>query len=267
MHALFEYLTAIARGLAAVVAGLLPHRYWNSVYRLPVSRLALVSALLTLCAGVLVGAGGFLDYATRAARAANQATLEIAVRQNSGELPAGAPITTAAPVAVSMLSLLAFTFFTPLGLFATYLMVSGFVRVVSSLIDEPFGDPILTGVDALVRRSGHWAADATRRRARQREEGPETPDRLYTGEWTDLSGVDYVVVSSRRKPGWDAGAFVITSDKWYTLGEPFDLRLPEGLRTVYPLTEQKVNEVLRRGVRYELPPLERARRRGPRSIT
>lgn len=258
-----EYLTALLRGLAAVPAGLLPRRYWERVlYRLPISRLALVSALLTFLTGGFIGARGFLDYATRAAGAANQAMLEIAARQNAGQLPAGEPITTAAPVAFSILSLVAFALFTPLGLFATYLTVSGFVRAASSLVDEPFGDPILTGVDALVRRSSARAVAASRRRARARAEGPETPDRLYTGEWAGLSGVDYVVVSSRRKPGWDAGAFVITSDKWYTLGTPFDMRLPEGLRTVYPLTEQRVNEVLRRGVRYELPPLERTGRRG-----
>lgn len=258
-----EYLTALLRGLAAVPAGLLPRRYWERVlYRLPISRLALVSALLTFLLGGFIGPRGFLDYATRAAGAANQAMLEIAARQNAGQLPAGEPITTAAPVAFSILSLVAFALFTPLGLVATYLTISGFVRAVSSFVDEPFGDPILTGIDAVVRRLSSRAADASRRRAREREEGREVADRLYTGEWAGLSSVDYVVVAARRKPGWNAGAFVITSGQWYTLGTPFDLRLPEGLRTVYPLTEQRVNEVLRRGVAYELPPLERTGRRG-----
>ena len=96
---------------------------------------------------------------------------------------------------------------------------------------------------------------------RHRAEGPVVADRLYTGDWAGLEGVDFVVVASRRKPDWTRGTFVITSDKWYTLGDPFDLHLPQGLRTVYPLTEQKVMEVLRRGVAYELPPLFTARPR------
>ncbi len=269
MPSFIEYLTAFVRGLAAVLVGFLPRRYWEGIfYRLPISRLALSSALLTLLTGGFIGADGFLDYSTHVGRAANQTMLEIAAGQNAGQLPAGEPITTAAPVAVSMLSLFAFVFFTPLGLFSTYVTVSGVVRAVSSFVDEPFGDPVLTGADTLVRWSGRRVAEGSRRRARERDEGPEVSDRLYAGEWAGLPDVDYVVVASRRKHGWEAGAFIITTDKWYTLGRPFDLRLPEGLRTAYPLTEQKVNEVLRRGVRYELPLVERATRlRAPRRTT
>ena len=42
---------------------------------------------------------------------------------------------------------------------------------------------------------------------------------------------------------------------WFTLGEPFDRPMPNGLRTVYPLTLQTTAlDVLRKGVN-ELPPL------------
>jgi hypothetical protein len=86
---------------------------------------------------------------------------------------------------------------------------------------------------------------------------------LYEGSCANLPGVDYVVVSARRKPGWEAGAFVMTPDQWYTLGTPFEMRTPDGrLRTVYPLTAQTNNEVLRRGVHYELPPLRRGKGEG-----
>ncbi len=46
--------------------------------------------------------------------------------------------------------------------------------------------------------------------------------------------------------------FVMTSDKWYRLGTPVERQMPGGLRTLYPLTELRDNEALRKGVRYEL---------------
>lgn len=219
------------------------------------------SALVTMVAGGVAGARGFIDYARAAASAANDATWELAARQIRGEIPPDVEITTAGPVAISALSLVAFLFFTPLGLFSLYLAASGAVRLVSAWVDDPFGDPILTGLDRLLNRTGRRMTESHRRRARERAEGPEVPDRLFTGEWAGMPDVTCVVVSSRRKAGWTRGVFVITSGPWYTLGEPFDLELPEGLRTVYPLREQTTNEVLREGVRYELPRLETARRR------
>jgi hypothetical protein len=65
-----------------------------------------------------------------------------------------------------------------------------------------------------------------------------------------------VVIASRQKPGWTSGTFVITKDAWYRLGEPFEFRSPEGLRTAYTLTALQTTEVLRRGIRYDLPPLD-----------
>lgn len=60
------------------------------------------------------------------------------------------------------------------------------------------------------------------------------------------------------QPGWDSGAFVITRDKWYRLGGPVERQTPGGLRTLYPLTELRDHEALRRGVPYELPPVSGA---------
>ena len=53
-----------------------------------------------------------------------------------------------------------------------------------------------------------------------------------------------------------------------TLGEPFDRPLPQGLRTLYPLTAQTLGaDVLRKGVSYELPPLSPAPTRPRRDTT
>jgi hypothetical protein len=207
-----------------------------------------------------VGGRGLLAYLDRAARASVDAAFNLAARQVRGE--AGGPdITTWHLQQLSIFSFVAFLLFTPLGLFATYLVVSGVARAISGWVDQPVGDPLLTWLDAVARRTIRRTARRRAEAARRRAEGPEVPDRLFTGDWAGLDGVDLVVVASRRKPDWTRGAFVITSDKWYTLGEPFDLELPQGVRTIYPLTEQKVMEVLRRGLAYQLPPLFTARSR------
>ena len=81
------------------------------------------------------------------------------------------------------------------------------------------------------------------------------PDVLLTGSAAGLSGCSLVVVASRRKPGWTRGAFVVTAQRRFRIGDPLDCRTPNGLRRLYPLTEATDLEVMRRWVRYELPPL------------
>ena len=131
------------------------------------------------------------------------------------------------------------------------------------MTDQATGDPLLTGLDELARSLGQRGRLSSARRRRAREEGPEVADRLFTGEGAGLAGVDYLVVASRRKPDWTAGTIVMTSEGWYRLGAPFDARLPYGLRTVYPLIRLDTAEVLRKAVRYDLPPLQR----GPGRLT
>jgi hypothetical protein len=65
------------------------------------------------------------------------------------------------------------------------------------------------------------------------------------------------VIASRRKTGWDAGTIVVTPGAWYRLGEPYDVDLPQGLRTAYPMTPIEMTAVLRRWVSYSLPALQR----------
>jgi hypothetical protein len=97
------------------------------------------------------------------------------------------------------------------------------------------------------------------RATREKLEGADEPDRRYAGEWAGLTGVDYVIVCARRKPGWSKGTWVTTNDGWFVLGEPFDRPTPNGLRTIYPLTLQNTLEVVRKSVQYELPPLRQTR--------
>lgn len=258
MIGLLDFLAGLARAALAVPVAVLPRRHWDTLDSLPIPKAAPISGLLTMVGGLFVGGRGLVAYLNRAAEASIDATFDLAARQNRGEIPAAVDVTTWDLQRLSIFSFVAFILFTPLGLFSLYLVFSGLLRSASGLFDQPMGDPLLTGVDGLVGRAilRHRARRAVL--ARRRAEGPEVPDRLYAGAWAGLEGVDYVVVASRRKPDWTRGTFVITSDKWYTLGEPFDLRLPQGLRTVYPLTGQTVPEVLRRGVPYELPPLNHA---------
>ncbi len=244
--------------IGAVFVAVLPRRYWRGFDWMPIHLMAPVSGVLTVLAGAALGITGFFAYLERVAASPASSMLEIAERQVAGTLPETAAVSSV-PAAISILSPIAFAFFTPLGLFSVYLVASGWLRVVSWWIAEPHGDPVLTGIDWLFHRTRRSAREGALRRTRLEAEGAEEPDRLYHGTWAGLPDVDLVVVASRRKPEWQKGTFVITPDGWYTLGEPFDRQTPHGLRTVYPLTAQKDNAVLRKGVSYNLPPL----RRGP----
>jgi hypothetical protein len=250
-------VAAVGRPLLAAAAALLPARYWQVLYRLPIRAMALPSAVATSLAGLVVGGRGFMVYARLVSDAAAQRTLDAAALQVNRTAPAGEPITTLAPQLVSVASMVAFTLFTPLGLFATYLTVSGLLRIASVVADDAVGDPLLTALDAIARFARKRGDASLAGRRRTKEEGPETGDRLFTGADVGLDGVDYAVVASRRKPNWTAGTIVVTSDAWFRLGEPFDARLAYGLRTVYPLSRIETAEVLRRAVQYELPSLQR----------
>lgn len=245
------------RALLAVVAALLPRRYWASLDLLPIRAMALLSGVATAAAGLVVGGRGFFSYATSAAEAASDLALRAALNQVAGAAPGQAPVTTLAPQLLSVASVVAFAVFTPLGWLSIYLVVSGVMRVAAVVTGDGVGDPLLTGLDDLARTLGRRRRLSAVRRRRSREEGPEVPDRLFTGEGAGLTGIDYAVVASRPKPDWTAGTIIMTSEGWFRLGEPFEVRLPFGLRTVYPLVRLDTTEVLRKAVRYDLPPLQR----------
>ena len=254
-------MRSLIDAIVALPLTLLPRRYWQS-FDLPVLTAARFSGFVMLFIGFAIGIPGYFRYLDRLRAVSAISILEISKLQVAGKLPETAEV-SAVPSAVYALAPISFALFTPLGLFATYIVVSSIVRLASSYIDEPFGDPILTGVDALGHRLFGSHQARTHRVARERLEGTEEPDRRYSGAWAGLTGVDFVIVSARRKPEWHKGTFVVTSDGWFTLGEPFDRPTPNGLRSVYPLTLQTTPEVVRKSVSYELPPLRPDRARKP----
>lgn len=243
----------LALWVLGTLANLLPRRLlreWEGW--LPIGGTAIPSALVTIFLGFGLGVPGFLAYATRAASVGNEMMLDAAGRDLAGKLPGGT-VTTAAPVSISMLSLFAFSFFTPLGLLSSYLAMTGFLRLAAAFVDEPHGDPILTGLDHARRGLVERVRRDRLAALRERLEGPAVPDLCLRGPAAGEPQADYVIVASRRKPGWEKGVFVVTTDTWYRIGQPYDRRDPGGLRTVYTLTEVGKAEVLRRSVYYELP--------------
>jgi hypothetical protein len=237
----------------AIPFALLPKRYWQSI-DLPMAGMAPVSSWLTMLAGFVIGIPGYFAYLERLRDAKGASILDVATAQVEGRLPETAAV-SAIPSALYATAPLAFLLFTPLGLFTGYLVLSGFVRVVASYIDEAHGDPVLTGADWLGRKLFTSQQQRTVRVERAKLEKTDEPDRRYTGEWAGLTGADFVIVAARRKPQWTKGTWVITDDGWFVLGEPFDRPMPNGFRTIYPLTLQNTLEAVRKSVPYQLPPL------------
>ena len=242
----------LAAWLIAIVAGVAPRRWWPALERhLPLRRAAAVSGLATMTAGFFIGVGGFFTFATRLAGANNDWMLaRLAAPAASSDAAVGL-----VPYGMSALTLFIFLFFTPTGLLALYLGSTGLLRAVSAYFDDPHGDPVLTALDRAAVTLFEKNRRERRQIARERLEGADAVDVLRTGEWAGLPDTDYVVLAARHKTEWTAGAIVMTSDDWYKLGVPFDLHTPAGLRTAYPLKKMESVEVVRRGIRYDLPPL------------
>lgn len=215
----------------AVLAGFLPKRYWDDV-DLPIENVALFSALLSFVGGAVLGITGYFEF------------MAYLLSQRLWT-----------PPPMMIYAYLSYVFFTPRGLFSLYLVVAGFFRAAAWFVGGPHGDPLLTLLDSTWRRLLNKHHETRVRNERLELERIDEPDRRYDGEWAGLKGVDFVIVSARRKSGWTKGTYVITTDGWYVLGEPFDRPMPNGLRTVYPLMVHNSLEVLRKGVQYELPPL------------
>jgi hypothetical protein len=243
--------------MAALLLGAAPRRVWPAFERhVPLTRAAAAAGAVTMLAGFFAGVGGFLDFATRTAGANNSWMLRT--------LASGGPDSAAlVPYGVSVLTLFIFLFLTPLGWLSCYLTASGFLRAVSGWLDDPRGDPLLSIIDGAAISFAEKRRRRRSRETRERREGTEARDVLVTGGALGL-GADYVVLASRRKAEWTAGATIMTSDQWYRLGEPYDLETPAGLRTAYPLTKFDTLEAVRRGIEYELPALSGRAARLPR---
>src|SRR5687767_2925026 len=72
------------------------------------------------------------------------------------------------------------------GILSLYFTVTGILRAVGWFVDDPFGDPILTGLDNLLARGRTSQRERSARAAREKLEGNEEPDRRYDGAWAGL---------------------------------------------------------------------------------
>jgi len=240
---------------AALVVGAAPRPLWRWLEPpLPLHRTAFPSGLLTLGVGFVYGVPGFFAYASSVASDDNDWMLRrLALPPQLGDSAVGL-----VPYGVSILTLFLYLFLTPRGLVSLYLAASGSIRAVAAFFDpsDARGDFVLTAIYSAVTSVWQGARRTRTRLARERLEGEERPDVLQTGEWAQVDA-DYVVLASRKKAEWTAGAIIMTSTDWYKLGEPFDIDTPAGLRTAYPLNRMEAVEVVRRGIRYDLPRLAR----------
>ena len=229
-----------------MLAAWLPHRWWQRLpISIPVDRAAFVSGIATILAGAAVGIPGFLEHAHANASVALDAAVKELYRTEvyRGDLVMG----------YSGLSIFTFLLITPEGWLTTYLLSTGLVRAVAAWLDDPVGDPILACVDNVFIAGRTRAGAELARRTREAREGPEVADRAVSAASAGVTPCDVVIVAARRKPGWDRGTVVFTSETAYRIGEPIEKTVAGRLRTLYPLTEHTDLEAVRRSVDYELP--------------
>lgn len=234
------------RALAAIVLANLPVRWWGPFDRFPLYQMAWLSGLLTMMLGMAIGLPAYLSFMEDASDGFNTAIgadPDVGIRSTGWGI-AGLPI---------------FLFATPVGLLSNYLVNSGLIRFASAyIVDDVRGDFILTGLDALVRRIWGRTDAYDRRRAREKLEGRETPDRLVTGAQVEKPELELVLLSSRRKKEWAPSSYLVSADgSAFRIGQPFDVTTATGLRTAYPLTKLRGGEAIRHSILYELPPLWR----------
>jgi hypothetical protein len=234
--------------VSAMFASLLPQRHWARLpASFPMTAAAFASGLATLFAGAAIGIPGFLAHAHKTTSLAIDSQLAKVFSEPNAGYSQGMSQGFAA------MSIFTFLLLTPPGWLTLYGMTGGGLRAVAAWFDDPFGDPILTGIDLLASRAAGRQRVRAARAAREAREGPEVGDRIVTPSAAGIPDCDCVVVSSRRKPGWERGVAVFTADGCYRLGEPVEKTIAGRLRTLYPLTAHDDLEVIRRSVRYDLP--------------
>lgn len=227
---------------------LLPYRTWESFPSdWPLESAAFASGLLTFFAGMAVGIPGFLAHA----HAATSLGLDAMLHRTFTDPNAG--YSQGLVQGFAGLSIFTFLLLTPAGWLTMYLVGTGTLRGAAAWFDDPVGDPILTGIDEIVWRVRGRARERRAQAEREALEGPAIADRVVTGAAAGIPDCDLVVVSSRRKDGWERGTAVLTADTCYRLGEPIERTIAGRLRTLYPLTEHRDFEAIRRSVQYEMP--------------
>ena len=216
---------------------------------------ALFSGIVELMASMAVAIPAYLAFAQASASQAVDAMLasngwKTATNQ-SGATVSGAQLQWVS----QFFGPLTFVVATPIGAVTFYLVITSIFRIITAWVDDPQGDPLLTIGDWLLFRQKEKREVRQKKELRESLEGAEVHDRLVTGAKAGIPDAELVVIASRVKAGWVKGAYIITSDKWYRLAEPVHRDTPNGLRTLYPMSEVRDHEVLRKGIEYELPTL------------
>lgn len=236
------------RAVLATLLANLPVRWWGPFEeRLPLYQYSWLAGLVTLLAGFAIGIPGYLAFLAAAADGFNRV---VSVDPNVADASKG----------WALGSLAIYLLMTPDGLLATYMTSSGLIRFASAfIVDDVRGDFILTGLDAGVRRLWGRTHAYDQRRAREKAEGPELPDRLVAGDHIGRPELELVLLASRKKDGWEPNAYLVDDNGTaHRIGHPFDFRVSGRLRTAYPLTLLRGGEAIRLGISYKLPPLWRA---------
>ena len=228
----------------------MPYRVWRRLpFHVPMNSAACLSGLAFFFAGAAIGIPGFLEHAHANAGLGIDRALE---HMNKTEVYRGDLV-----IGFSGLSVFTFLLLTPKGWLTSYLMLTGGLRAGAAWFDDPIGDPLLTGVDYALAGHGEKRRTEGARKTREKQEGPEIPDRVVSATAAGLPACDLVIVSSRRKEGWERGVTVLTADAAYRIGEPVERIVAGRLRTLYPLTTHADFEAIRKAVHYELPPAGR----------
>jgi len=229
-----------------MLGSLLPVRRWRSLpATFPMEHAAFACGLITVFGGAAVGIPGFLEHAHANASIGLDAALD---HMNKTEVYRGDLV-----IGYTGLSLFTFLLLTPKGWLTMYLVLTGAIRAAAAWFDDPAGDPILTAIDVAIVRARDRGRARLARASREAREGPEIPDRVVSSSAAGIPGSDVVIVASRRKAGWERGVVVLTGDACYRIGEPVEQTVSGRLRTLYPLTEHKDLEAIRKAVHYDLP--------------
>ena len=230
--------------LTGIFRCFLPARYWHEM-----RSGALISIFLTFAAGGYVGLRGLLAYAGRASDEAARIMLQGGVGPVGGDQSAQMVAAMQSP----LLAALAFFLFTPTGWLADYLVLSAIFRGVTLAVDNPWGDPILEGIDRVARDKTAEIKTKQEAEAREKAEGPEVPDRVLECRKFAGKEADYVVVASRRKKGWTLATTVIADSVRLRIGDPREMTIEGWLRVCYPLKIIRDIQVDRRIVHYAWP--------------
>jgi hypothetical protein len=199
-------------------AAMLPARWWPELdVHVPTTSSVPLSVIATVTAAVVIGIPPYMRLAERG------------------------------------VTLVAFIVGTPAGWATAYLGITGLLRALGVAGDDPFGDPLLTVIDAMVWRAVSGRRSASARTRREQLEGTEVPDRVVPGVKLGMPEADFVIVASRVKPDWDQGTVLLGSERNYRVGAIEERTIAGRLRTLYPVTEHKDMEVFRRAIRYDLP--------------